>query len=71
MNLQMEKFREEILKSINNCGLPVGAAVYILKDCYRDLLKAYDEVLAEEKKEQEQGTDTQTEEYEINTMEEK
>ena len=32
MNLQMEKFREDILKSINNCGLPVGAAVYILKD---------------------------------------
>lgn len=73
MNLQIENFRNEILKSINNCGLPVGIAVYVMKDCYRDLLKAYDEVLEEEKIEAEKGTDAKTEEFavDINNEEEK
>ena len=41
MNIEYERLRETIRESIQNSGLDVGAAYFILKDVYRDVENTY------------------------------
>ena len=47
-NLTIEAFHHNLLNLINNCGLPVGTAYYVLKDVYKDIENLYNRALAEE-----------------------
>lgn len=69
MNYEIEQFHKQLVQLINNCGIPVGAAVYVMKDCYNELLRAYNDVLQEEVQEIEAGTHTQEEEIELTSEE--
>ena len=51
MNLQIEVFHEQLIKLINECGLPIGAAYYVVKDCLNDLSVVYNKVILEENQE--------------------
>ena len=50
MNLEIENFRNSLINLLNTCNLPVGVAVYIMKDVYNLLIDQYKQVLEEEKK---------------------
>lgn len=62
MNLEAENFHNEIIKLINNSGLPIGLAYYILKDCLNELLIIYNKAII---KERESPSETITEEIPI------
>lgn len=52
MNLEIENFRNSLINLLNTCNLPVGTAVYIMKDVYNLLIDQYKQILEEEKKAQ-------------------
>lgn len=52
MNLEIENFRNSLINLLNTCNLPVGTAVYIMKDVYNLLIDQYKQILEEEKKTQ-------------------
>ena len=39
--MDFEKFRQDLIDIINDCGLPVGGAYYVVKDVLRELEKVY------------------------------
>lgn len=45
----IERYRENLISLINNCGLNPGTAYYVLKDVLRDLEKTYIQALNQEK----------------------
>ena len=52
MNLEIENFRNSLINPLNTCNLPVGTAVYVMKDVYNLLIDQYKQILEEEKKAQ-------------------
>lgn len=52
MNLEIENFRNSLINLLNTCNLPVGTAVYVMKDVYNLLIDQYKQILEEEKKAQ-------------------
>lgn len=48
MNIQIEETRKTLVNDINNSGLPVGVALYILKDVMHELENAYNTVIQRE-----------------------
>lgn len=50
MNLEIENFRNSLINLLNTCNLPVGTAVYVMKDVYNLLIDQYKQILEEEKK---------------------
>ena len=39
--MNFEGFRQDLIAIINNCGLPLGGAYYVLKDVLRELEALY------------------------------
>lgn len=52
MNLEIENLRNSLINLLNTCNLPVGTAVYVMKDVYNLLIEQYKQILEEEKKSQ-------------------
>lgn len=48
MNIQIENTRKNLVNDINNSGLPVGVALYILKDIVHELENAYNTIIQRE-----------------------
>lgn len=48
MNGLMKKFEQDLYSLINNCGLQVGEAYYILKCSLLDLEKIYEECVQDD-----------------------
>ena len=48
----MNKLRQQLIQDINNSGLSVEAAMFVVKDIYRDIIEAYQQY--EQLKSQEQ-----------------
>lgn len=49
----MNKLKQQLVQDINNSGLTVEAAMFVVKDVYRDIVEAYQQY--EQLKQQEQG----------------
>lgn len=49
----MENLRKQLVDAINNCGLPLEAAYYIMKDVYRDLSDTYESYLKQQEAQKE------------------
>ena len=49
---QVNKLRQQLIQDINNSGLSVEAAMFVVKDVYRDIVEAYQQY--EQLKSQEQ-----------------
>lgn len=49
INVNIEQFRENLLNSINECGLPIGVAYLIVKDIFTILEIEYKKVIQQEK----------------------
>lgn len=63
MNYKIEQLHQQMVDLINNSGIPVIAAVYVLKDCLRELEGVAQQVLRKEAEEQEDsGTEPAAEE---------
>ena len=60
--ITIEKFKTNLLNTINACGLTVGCAYYVLKDVLNDLKNYYEKDALEE------ATKEQVEELNINTL---
>lgn len=57
MNFAIKQFYEALIQLINNCGLPVGTAYFILKDLTNELEHGYEQAAkAETEQEPEQHT---------------
>lgn len=41
MNFAIKQFYETLIQLINNCGLPIGTAYFILKDLTNELEQGY------------------------------
>lgn len=54
--LTMEQFRQNLAKTVNSCGLTVGAAYYVFKDMYNELRTLYEKEMANEKEAIENNT---------------
>lgn len=37
----MNKLKQQLIQDINNSGLTVEAAMFVVKDVYRDIVEAY------------------------------
>ena len=37
----MNKLKQQLIQDINNSGLTVEAAMFVVKDIYRDIIEAY------------------------------
>jgi len=66
-NLSIKYFQQELYKVINNCGLPVGTAYFVLKDILNELEKTFNDCVYEESKNS-QNTNTETINIPQNTM---
>ena len=62
MNFAIKQFYEALIQLINNCGLPIGTAYFILKDLTNELEQGYEQAA---KAETEQGSEQHTKEIEI------
>lgn len=57
MNFAIKQFYEALIQLINNCGLPIGTAYFILKDLTKELEQGYEQAAkAEAEQEPEQHT---------------
>lgn len=48
MNSNIKQFYDALVQLINNCGLPVGTAYFILKDLTNELQRGYEQAAADE-----------------------
>lgn len=48
----MNKLKQQLIQDINNSGLSVEAAMFVIKDIYRDIVEVYQQY--EQLKQQEQ-----------------
>lgn len=62
MNFAIKQFYEALIQLINNCGLPIGTAYFILKDLTNELEQGYEQAA---KAETEQGSQQHTKKIEI------
>ena len=56
MNKMAKKFEIELYELINNCGLPISTAYYIVKSTYLDLEKNFENYLKENSKDESEET---------------
>lgn len=57
MNFAIKQFYEALIQLINNCGLPIGTAYFILKDLTKELEQGYEQAAkAETEQEPQQHT---------------
>ena len=61
VNLNIENLKESLIKVLNTSNLPIGIAIYVLKDVYNMLLQEYQRALDNERKQ----NDTNIIEYNI------
>lgn len=61
MNLEIEQLRRAIVGLVNNSGLPIGVAYYVLKDSLADLKIAYDNTVQYEMDQQREAQKRQDE----------
>lgn len=54
MNYQIEEFYNNLINLVNHCGLPIGVARFVLKDCLNQLEIGYREAIKTEASSQEQ-----------------
>lgn len=54
MNNNIKKFYEALVQLINNCGLPIGTAYFVLKDLLNELQRGYEQAAEIESKEKSQ-----------------
>lgn len=59
MNLEIEQLRRAIIGLVNNSGLPIGVAYYVLKDSLADLKTAYDNTVQYEINQQREAQEKQ------------
>lgn len=52
VELQVNRLKQQLIQDINNSGLTVEAAMFVVKDVYRDIVEAYQQY--ESLKQQEQ-----------------
>lgn len=52
VELQVNRLKQQLIQDINNSGLTVEAAMFVVKDVYRDIVEAYQQY--EQLKQQEQ-----------------
>lgn len=50
-NTYLNDFKNNMVNTINNSGLPVGVVYYIMKDLFNDIQNAYENTLKKEKEE--------------------
>lgn len=50
-NTYLYNFKNNMVNTINNSGLPVGVVYYIMKDLLNDIQNAYENTLKKEKEE--------------------
>lgn len=50
-NIYLYNFKNDMVNTINNSGLPVGVVYYIMKDLFNDIQNAYENTLKKEKEE--------------------
>ena len=50
INLITEEFKNQLYELVNNCGLPISSAYYILKDFMREFTGFYEETVNNELK---------------------
>lgn len=62
MNLEIEQLRRAIVGLVNNSGLPIGVAYYVLKDSLADLKTAYDNTVQYEMNQQREAQEKQDKE---------
>ncbi len=48
MGIQTEKFKNELIMLVNNCGLDIATAYYVLKDVLHITEKEYNKTLIKE-----------------------
>lgn len=53
MNYQIEFFYANLIELINGCGLPLGAARFVLRDCLNQIEIGYREAIQKEREEKE------------------
>ncbi len=62
INLNIENLKDSLIKTLNTSNLPIGVAIYVLKDVYGMLLQEYQRALNNEKQ---QLTKSEVIEYNI------
>ena len=63
-NTYLHDFRNNIINTVNDSGLPVGVVYYIMKDILNDIQNAYENTLKKEKEESKRIKDTENTEQE-------
>lgn len=54
--ISIEQFKNNLLQTINECGLSIGAAFFVMKDVYNMLAQSYQETLRSELNRMKEGT---------------
>lgn len=54
--ISIEQFKNNLFKTINECGLSIGAAFFVMKDVYNVLAQSYQEALKSELERVKAGT---------------
>lgn len=48
-NTHLYNFKNDLVSTINNSGLPVGVVYYVVKDLFIDIQNAYEDILKNER----------------------
>ena len=59
-NIAVKYFHQQLIKLVNNCGLSVGAAYFVMKDVLNELEKMFNEYAYKESQQDNQSSETQT-----------
>ena len=51
----MNKLKQQLIQDINNSGLSIEAALFVVKDVYRDILEAYQQYEQLKTQQEQQG----------------
>ena len=71
INLITEEFKNQLYELVNNCGLPISSAYYILKDFMREFTGFYEETINNELKQYQEKEAKKEEEKEESSEETK
>lgn len=55
VELQVNKLKQQLIQDINNSGLSIEAALFVVKDVYRDILEAYQQYEQLKTQQEQQG----------------
>lgn len=68
--IAMEQLRDNLIDCLNNSGLSVGAAFFVLRDVYHVMNETYQTTKQNELRNIQNNTNVQTEEVDLSTFEE-